>query len=84
MTDTCSPPFALNKTQMAQSIIFRNSPSSKQKRHPAFRMAHLLMNSTGPCESVGTNLRKQVGADWALPSCPMGYHIHASWSGSRF
>jgi hypothetical protein len=33
--------------------------------------------------SVGTNLRKQVGADWTLPSCPMGYHIHVTWSISR-
>jgi len=34
--------------------------------------------------SVGTNLRKQVGADWTLPSCPMGYHIHVTWPSSRF
>jgi len=34
--------------------------------------------------SVGTNLHKQVGADWTLPSCPVGYHIHVTWSSSRF
>ena len=33
--------------------------------------------------SVGTNLLTQVGADWALPSCQKGYHIHATSSSSR-